>query len=162
MRTKSWKKEDIQAFIRKEDADRDAKKPHKKEKVKREPVDIQGGIKRHADFVIGEIEEFFDKYTTDWKDYSPYKHMVLKGVKPKHSKLIKDHALVNVRDYKEILSTNDEQLKEAYRMWSKPQLKNIIKWWKVLAEDCDRIVEDGKYIRRAKRELKKKRLVKLR
>jgi hypothetical protein len=101
-------------------------------------VSIQDHIKRKSGECIGELEGQIDELiTSDFKDnVSPYATMTGMEVKGAHTKFIIDHFKTRRAEYDEVLTTDDEDVKEAYSNFSKPQLKKLIAY-------CDQVIVDG-------------------
>ena len=101
-------------------------------------VSIQDHIKRKSGECIGELEGQIDELiTSEFKtNVSPYATMTGMEVKGAHTKFIIDHFKTRRAEYDEVLTTDDEDVKEAYSNFSKPQLKKLIAY-------CDQVIVDG-------------------
>ena len=104
---------------------------------------------------MGEIEGLFDNYVTDWKEFKNYAFLYNLGIKPAHARKIKVWAQNNVIVWKNAVSSEDEQVKEAYSCYTKSQLNKCVSWWASIIDDCDRLIADGKILNKQAR-LKKK------
>lgn len=101
-------------------------------------VSIQDHIKRKASDCIGELEGQIDELiTSDFKsNVSPYATMTGMEVKGAHTKFVIDHFKTRRAEYDEVLTTSDNDVKEAYSNFTKPQLKKLIAY-------CDQVIVDG-------------------
>jgi len=105
--------------------------------------------------LLGEVEGLFDNYIKDWADRKNYSFLYNVGVKPIHAKAIISHAENEIKVWNEALMSEDEQMKEAYSCYTKTQMRKCITWWGKIIEDCNRIIEDGKFLRKDKKFRKK-------
>ena len=121
----------------------------------KEIINIQERTENKTREMMGEIEGLFDNYVTDWKEFKNYAFLYNLGIKPAHARKIKVWAQNNVVIWKDALSSEDEQVKEAYSCYTKSQLNKCVGWWASIIDDCDRLISDGKILNKQAR-LKKK------
>lgn len=111
-------------------------------------VSIQERTRNKTNEIIGEIDGQFDEYMTSWREAKLYKVLHSLGVKRAHTKYIIEHSNNMIQEYQDVIDTEDEQIKEGYSNFSKPQLKKIIKWWQEIIEVCNTIIEEAKVTRK--------------
>lgn len=111
-------------------------------------VSVQERTKNKTDEIIGEIEGHFDDYMLSWRETKLYKVLYSLGVKRAHTKYIIEHCNKKINEYQEVIDTTDEQLKEGYSNFSKPQLRKIVKWWEEIIVVCNTIIEEAKVTRK--------------
>jgi hypothetical protein len=101
-------------------------------------VSIQDHIKRKASDCIGELEGQIDELiTSDFKaNVSPYATMTGMDAKGAHTKFIIEHFKTRRAEYDDVLTTTDDDVKEAYSNFTKSQLKKLIAY-------CDQVIVDG-------------------
>ena len=118
-------------------------------------INIQERTEIRTREMMGEIEGLFDKYSTEWKELKNYAFLYNLGIKPAHARKIKVWAQEREITWKEAISSEDEQTKEAYSCYTKSQLNKCVSWWASIVDDCDRLITDGKVLNKQAR-LKKK------
>jgi hypothetical protein len=101
-------------------------------------VSIQDHIRRKASDCIGELEGQIDELiTSDFKaNVSPYATMTGIDAKGAHTKFIIEHFKTRRAEYDDVLTTTDDDVKEAYSNFTKTQLKKLIAY-------CDQVIVDG-------------------
>lgn len=101
-------------------------------------VSIQDHIKRKASECIGELEGQIDELISSKfsADVSPYAIMNTLEIKGAHTKFVIDYFKIRRAEYDEVLTTKDDDIKEAYSNFSKPQLKKLIAY-------CDQVILDS-------------------
>lgn len=101
-------------------------------------VSIQDHIKRKASDCIGELEgQIDDLIISEFKsNVSPYATMTGMDVKAAHTKFIIEHFKTRRVEYDNVLTTDDDDVKEAYSNFTKSQLKKLIAY-------CDQVIVDG-------------------
>jgi chromosome segregation ATPase len=112
------------------------------------PVSIQERTKNKTNEIIAEIEGHFDDYIMSWRESKLYKTLHSLGVKRAHTKDIIEHSNTRIKEYQDVLDSTDEQIKEGYSNFSKPQVRKVIKWWEGVIESCNEIAEEAKTIRK--------------
>jgi len=112
------------------------------------PVSIQERTKNKTNEIIAEIEGHFDDYIMSWRESKLYKTLHSLGVKRAHTKDIIEHSNTRIKEYQDVLDSTDEQIKEGYSNFSKPQVRKVIKWWESVIESCNEIAEEAKTIRK--------------
>jgi hypothetical protein len=111
-------------------------------------VSIQDRTKNKTNEIIGEIEGHFDEFILTWRETKMYKVLYSLGVKRGHTKDIIEHSKFRIAEYQEVLDSTNEQIKEGYSNFSKPQVRKVIKWWQDIVEACGTIVEEAKVTRK--------------
>jgi hypothetical protein len=91
-------------------------------------ISIQDRVREKASDCIGELEGAFDDYMlSDFKEnISPYGIMHTRAMKAMHVTHIIEWAKKVRAEYDEALHTKDEQLREGYSNFTKPDLKKMI------------------------------------
>jgi len=102
---------------------------------------IQDRIREKASECIGELEGQLDdlitsKFAIDVAPYAIMHTMEIKGV---HTKHISDWFKTKRIEFDDVLHTDDDQVKEGYSNFSKPQLKKLIAWCDQVILDCGKI-----------------------
>ena len=117
---------------------KNAKQPDAKPAKVANVVSIQDHIKRKSGECIGELEGQIDELITSEfsANVSPYAIMNTLQIKGAHTKFVIDHFKTRRAEYDEILTTKDDDVKEAYSNFTKPQLKKLITY-------CDQVILDG-------------------
>ncbi|CAB4133308.1 hypothetical protein UFOVP250_116 [uncultured Caudovirales phage] len=116
------------------------------------PNTIQQRTKERTHELIGEVEGLFDGYINDWREKKNYAFLFNIGIKPMHARVIIKFCHKKIDEYNSAMVSKDEQVKEAYSCFTKPQMKKIVTWWESIIVDCNRLIEDGKVLSRMKRE----------
>jgi hypothetical protein len=114
-------------------------------------INIQERTENKTREMMGEIEGLFDKYVTEWKELKNYSFLYNLGIKPAHARKIKVWAQERIMTWKEAVSSDDDQIKEAYSCYTKSQLTKCVSWWASIIDDCDRLVADGKVLNKQNR-----------
>jgi hypothetical protein len=101
-------------------------------------LSIQDHIKRKASECIGELEGQIDELiTTEFKaNVSPYATMTSMETKGAHAKFVIEHFKTRRVEYDNVLTTKDEDVKEAYSNFTKLQLKKLVAY-------CDQVIVDA-------------------
>ena len=117
---------------------KNAKQPDAKPAKVANIVSIQDHIKRKAGECIGELEGQIDELIiSDFSaDVSPYAMMNTLEIKGAHTKFVIDHFKTRRTEYDEVLTTKDNDVKEAYSNFTKVQLKKLVAY-------CDQVILDG-------------------
>jgi hypothetical protein len=117
---------------------KNAKQPAAKSAKVANVVSIQDHIKRKSGECIGELEGQIDELiTSDFSaNVSPYAMMNTLEIKGAHTKFIIDYFKTRRTEYDEVLTTKDNDVKEAYSNFTKVQLKKLVAY-------CDQVILDG-------------------
>jgi len=109
--------------------------------VTKPTINIQDRIREKASECIGELEGVIDDYILSGftANLSPYGIMHTKAVKGVHVTHILEWARRFRAEYDEVLTTKDEQLKEGYSNFTKPQLKKMIAFGDLIISDAMKI-----------------------
>jgi len=101
-------------------------------------LSIQDHIKRKASDCIGELEGQIDELiTSEFKaNVSPFATMTGMEIKGAHTKFVIDYFKTRRQEYDEVLTTDDDDVKEAYSNFTKTQLKKLVAY-------CDQVILDG-------------------
>jgi len=126
----------------------DLKVPQKVEKEEQPKVampNIQDRIREKASECIGELEGQLDdliisKFTANSSPYAVMHTMEIKGV---HTKHISDWFKKIRIEFDDVLHTDDDQVKEGYSNFSKPQLKKVVAWCDQVILDCGKIAGEA-------------------
>ena len=104
-------------------------------------VNIQDRIREKASECIGELEGAVDDYILSGftANTSPYGIMHTKAVKGVHVSHILEWAKRFRAEFDEILITKDEQLKEGYSNFTRPQLKKMVAFGDLIISDAMKI-----------------------
>ena len=104
-------------------------------------VNIQDRIREKASECIGELEGAVDDYILSGftANTSPYGIMHTKAVKGVHVSHIMEWAKRFRAEFDEILITKDEQLKEGYSNFTRPQLKKMVAFGDLIISDAMKI-----------------------
>lgn len=102
---------------------------------------IQDRIKEKASECIGELHGQIDEMITSnfSANVSPYAVMHTMDIKGVHVKPILNSIKTVRKTFDEVLHTKDDDLKEAYSNFTKPQIKKIIAWCDQAILDCQKI-----------------------
>lgn len=87
---------------------------------------VQDYMRAQANNVIGELEEALDK-----RDYSTKAISAIKG--PHQSKWVLDWLNARGEEFRSVISTKDEQIREGYSNYSKKEIKEVINFIDVLS-----------------------------
>lgn len=126
----------------------DLKKPQKVSKEEQPKVvvpNIQDRIREKASECIGELEGQLDdlinsKFSANVAPYAVMHTLEIKGV---HTKHISDWFKTKRIEFDDVLHTNDDQVKEGYSNFSKPQLKKVVAWCDQVILDCGKIAGEA-------------------
>jgi hypothetical protein len=114
-------------------------------------IDLQARVRAVAANYIAELEEKIDEFTeagcTNKTEFVPYDFYRAKDMKPIYSQHIIDHYTPLSNELQEAVNSKDPDLLEAYRLYSKKQLKNFSAF-------VDTIIEDAKKLASNKRKAK--------
>jgi hypothetical protein len=130
-------------------------------------ANIQDRIYEISLSLCDEIEQHIDNFTTspdtwDPKDLKIASIFKIKNVKSSHAKIIKEHYAKTLAELEELASGEvDEQLKEAYKCYSKRHTKKMIEFLKELDNVCATIINDAITIKkpRVKKPVSKEKVV---
>lgn len=118
---------------------------------------IQDRIREKTNDCIAELEGMFDEYVDSKFKLVPIPYSILSSLEIKQTKDIIEHFKNRRKEYDEILTTSDIQLKEGYSNFSQLQIKKIIKFFDQIILDCLKLTnETKKTIVRKPRAIKKK------
>jgi len=108
-------------------------------------ISIQDRVREKASDCIGELEGAFDDYMlSDFKEnISPYGIMHTRAMKAMHVTHIIEWAKKVRAEYDEALHTKDEQLREGYSNFTKPDLKKMIAFGDLIISDAMRITGES-------------------
>ena len=132
---------------------KEIKKAKVEEKPKAQVISIQSRIVDKANEEIGEIEGFIDDFLLN--DCKP-KGDIANLLKSRQyssvvSKKICDIFILRSKEVEEALTGDDDQLKEGYSNFSKPQLKRFKELLDTIVSETNRMVTDNKPIRKKRR-----------
>lgn len=122
-------------------------------------VNIQDRIREKASEEIGEVEGLVDDFVmsgcktkVDFESY--FKSRNLSSVV---SKRICEHFILRSKEFEEVISTDDPDLKEGYSNFSKVNLRKMKEYMDSIVAESNRLVEANKPVRK-KRKVKEKPL----
>jgi len=125
----------------------DLEKPKVEVVVDDKPVqpNIQDRIKEKASECIGELEGLLDdyilsKFTSNPKPYGIMHTLNIKGV---HTNRILEHWKRIRAEYDNVLTTEDELIKEGYSNFSKTEIKKIVGFCDAVITDTMKVVNDS-------------------
>jgi len=104
-------------------------------------INIQDRIREKAKEYIGEMEGQIDDLIISnfSSNVSPYGIMHTMEVKGAYTKFIVDHFKTRRAEFDEVLNTKDNELKEAYSNFTKPNLKKLIAYCDQVILDCGKL-----------------------
>jgi hypothetical protein len=129
-------------------------------KNKEQPVvlNIQDRIREQAVMMSEELDYAVDKFIDSSEDFDPKSFKITslfrsKGVKSAQARYIKGFYETDYAELMELMDSSDEQLKEAYKKYSKKDLKKLIDFYQAISTACDQIAAEAKVLKkpRAKR-----------
>jgi len=132
-----------------------------KEKVKRTQdtgnvLSIQDHIQNAANVCIGDLEEIIDNYSNTFtSDFKCYDWLIKREVKPMIASKIADHYLLYLDELELAVSGKDQQVNEAYRCYSKKEIKLLYELFLGIVDDC-RLLSNNK--RKQNRKPRKKKV----
>jgi hypothetical protein len=104
-------------------------------------VSIQDRIKEKSKECIGELEGLIDELMISEysANVSPLGVMTTMGVKDAYTKYIIEHFKTRRNEFDEILYSKDDDIKEAYSNFTKPNLKKMIAYCDQVIIDCGKL-----------------------
>ena len=118
-------------------------------------VTIQDRLREKVSECAGELEGLFDDFLTagakmsaDWKPIATIRGM---NVAPQMINVIADIWKKKLAEYEEVAVGDDRDLVEAYKHYSKIQLRNIIKFCEQVIADCGAYVQIKKVERKPRK-----------
>lgn len=108
-------------------------------------INIQDRIREKSSECIGELKGAVDDYLTSnfTAEISPYGIMHTKNIKSVHVSHILNWAKKFRSEFDDVLNSKDEQIKEGYSNFTKPQIKKIIAFGDLIISDALRISGDS-------------------
>jgi hypothetical protein len=108
-------------------------------------INIQERVREKASECIGELEGQLDdlilsNFKANNSPYGTFHRFALKGA---HVKYVVDHFKAKRQEFDFVLNTDDNDVKEGYSNFSKPQLKKLIAYCDQVILDCGKISEDS-------------------
>lgn len=129
-----------------------------------ETKSIQERIVDRTNYFIGELQGLVDEYGIDGDSakMNAYKWMVDNGVKSVHTNKIVEHYTEKAKEPREALLGKDSQLVEAYSLYGKKGLKNLITCYEKIIADAQKLSQNQNTQRkpRAKKKVSTEKLVK--
>lgn len=97
-------------------------------------------VRERGNYIIGDIEEMLDSE----ESFSVYDYLMKNSI-PKHfmDRIINFYRPV-LDELKEVLTTNDESLKEGYRNFTKTALRKLITIHETIISDCEKYSDNRK------------------
>jgi hypothetical protein len=100
-----------------------------------EKPSIQDRIAEKLSDYIGDIENIVDDLPKDW---SMYKHLQSTQFPAKLTTKVAEYYRPILEELETALEGDDDQLKEAYKHFNKPKLRERIALFQMIVDDCDR------------------------
>lgn len=107
-------------------------------KTEEPKVSVRDRMKERFHEIMGEIEGLIDDYMHDGKDFSLYNWLQSNNIPAAYATSIINKLTPVLEELKEVYNTKDEQLKEAYKNYSKPNLKKLIDFYQNLCDDVSK------------------------
>lgn len=107
-------------------------------KTEEPKVSVRDRMKERFHDIMGEIEGLIDDYMHDGKDFSLYNWLQSNNIPAAYATSIINKLTPVLEELKEAYNTKDEQLKEAYKNYSKPNLKKLIDFYQNLCDDVSK------------------------
>lgn len=146
---KEWVKEKIHSLIKTVEA------PAKvSEFAKKAPTTtIQDRIFEQSSIYIADIDGYVDDFIKTRKvpEFNPYDWMISNLVKSIHAKQIQTHFSSMLDELKLAYDKKDEDLVEGYSSYKKTELKNFIKFLQSIVDDCSKIIDNSKLVKKPRK-----------
>lgn len=113
-------------------------------------VSIQDRIKEKANDLIADIEELVDNRET-LNDFSFYEWLQKQEIPALYSPKIIEKYVPLLQELIEASEGKDQQLKEAYKIYNKKQLKEFILFVNMIIEDAERYASNTKKVRKPRK-----------
>jgi len=126
------------------------KEKEEKTEFPKNVISIQDRIKEKTHDIIGDIEGLIDEKDT-LNDFSFYDWLQTKEVPVLYSSKIVEKYVPLLQELIEVSEGKDEQLKEAYKVYSKKQLKEFILFVNMIIEDAERYASNTKKVRKPRK-----------
>jgi hypothetical protein len=132
----------------------------KREKVETtERPNIQERMKDKAREAAGELEGMFDEFikagAKAQHNFKPIEEIVKNNVMTQHISIINDAWKTKLDEFSEVLEGTDSQLVQGYGQFTKPQIKNIIKFIEQVQSDLNSYIS----VKKANKAPRKKKAV---
>jgi hypothetical protein len=116
-------------------------------------ISIQERLREASLSMTEEIEDALESFAADPESFDPKQFKVsnlLRGKQAKaaHARIIKDYYKRQHNEYLELQEGKCDQLKEAYRHLSKPQVKKIIAFYHEILSACEMLMQEAKVNRK--------------
>jgi len=122
----------------------------KAEKLQRSSVDAQAAVRARARDIIGQIESMIDKGI----EFSLYEFMQKNTIPPIYSSYISSYYERLVAEFEEVQTTDDADLKHAYRNYTKRQLQKELDFYRRIVDEADKFASNAVLVRKANRKPK--------
>lgn len=107
--------------------------------TKEEPkVSVRDRMKERFHEIMGEIEGLIDDCLSDNTEFSLYNWLQSNNIPAAYATSIINKLSPVLDELKEAYNTKDDQLKEAYKSYSKPKLKSLIDFYQNLCDDVSK------------------------
>lgn len=114
-------------------------------------VSIQDRMKERSHDILGEIEGMIDDYIHQNVEFSLYEWLQANSIPAAYATNIINKLSPVLGELIEAYDGKDEQLKEGYRQYKKPDLKKLISFYNTLIEDAERYSSNTKKVRTARK-----------
>ena len=120
-------------------------------------INIQDRIKEKASEILGELEGQIDDMVVSGfsVEASPYGLFHTLNVKQAYTKYITDWAKNKRAQFDEVLTSKDEQIKEAWSNFTKPQIKKLVAYCDQVIVDCQKLAGDSAKTRKPRKRKQK-------
>ena len=135
--------------------EKEKEKEQKEEKPSRQYT-IQDRLRDQAAEVAAVFDGWIDEFIVNPKkfkadDYDPYKEMTSAELKGQHVRHIVAFYESDVKELQNVVKNTDDDLKEAYGQYTKPQIKKLLKLYEKINDAANVIIELTKTKRKARK-----------
>lgn len=115
-------------------------------------ISIQDRVKQKTLEIAGEIDYAIDELiTSHFKTQRSPLAMMQDRVKAAHAKIIVEIYKKEREEIQEVIETDDEQLLEGYRQYSKLQLRKLLSFYDLIINDAIKLAGDSKQSRKPRK-----------
>lgn len=123
------------------------------EKTPAKVISIQDRLKAQASVVGAEFDGWVDEFITDpstfkSENYKPHDIMMIHELKAGHAHHIIKMYVGQAKEIEGAIKGECDQLKEAYELYTKPQLKRLLKFYESILHGANLIIETSKTTRK--------------
>ncbi len=116
-------------------------------------ISIQERVKAKSEEIIGEMEGLIDEYGIrgDHTKLNAYQWMIDNNVKPIHATRIAEHFRERAKEPMLAASGKDAYVKEAYAMYGKARLMNLLHTFAAIVKDAERLSANASKMRKPRK-----------